>query len=154
MMKTLLPDHQRWAAQELATADFGDARLAKRLVRIVADKLANPTASIPHASDSWAATKATYRFLASDQVAAASIRAAHRDATRSRIEHHDAVLVLQDTTELVYTSHPQTTGLGFLDHARVHAVEADPDLGWYAQWRGSTQPGNSAVSGHLSWPGD
>jgi hypothetical protein len=128
MMNTLLPNHQRWAAQELATADFGDARLAKRLVRIVADKLANPTASIPHASDSWAATKATYRFLASDQVAAASIRAAHRDATRSRIQHHDAVLVLQDTTELVYTSHPQTTGLGFLDHASSRGLKVHSAL--------------------------
>src|SRR3978361_1414989 len=102
-MNTLPPNHSIWAAQELATADFGDARLAKRLVRIVADKLANPTASIPLASRSWAATKATYRFLASEQVAPASIRAAPLDATRSRIQQHDTVLVLQDTTELVYT---------------------------------------------------
>src|SRR5215207_4047940 len=79
-----LPNHHTWAAQELATADFGDARLSKRLVHIVADKLANPTASIPQASGSWAATKATYRFLASEQVAANSIRAAHLDAPRSR----------------------------------------------------------------------
>jgi hypothetical protein len=127
-MNTLLPNHQRWAAQELATADFGDARLAKRLVRIVADKLAKPTASIPLASGSWAASKATYRFLASDQVAADSIRAAHRDATRSRIQHHDAVLVLQDTTELLYTSHPHTTGLGFLDHASSRGLKVHSAL--------------------------
>jgi hypothetical protein len=128
-MNTLLPNHHTWAAQELATADFGDARLSKRLVRIVADKLANPTASIPHASGSWAATKATYRFLASEQVAADSIRAAHLDATRSRIQQHGTVLVLQDTTELLYTSHPHTTGLGDLDHAgskglKVHSALA------------------------------
>ena len=128
-MNTLLPNHHSWAAQELATADLGDARLAKRLVRIVADKLANPTASIPHASGSWAATKATYRFLASEHVAADSIRAAHLDATRSRIQHHGTILVLQDTTELLYTSHPHTTGLGDLDHAgskglKVHSALA------------------------------
>jgi hypothetical protein len=128
-MNTLPPNHQTWAAQELATAHFGDARLAKRLVRIVSDKLANPTASIPQASGSWAATKATYRFLASEQVAAERIRAAHLDATRSRIEHHETVLVLQDTTELLYTSHPHTTGLGELDHAgskglKVHSALA------------------------------
>src|SRR4029453_11886858 len=116
-MTILLPNQHTWAAQELATANLGDARLSKRLVRIVADKLANPTASIPLASGSWAATKATYRFLASEQVTAASIRAAHLDATRSRLPHDEAILVLQDTTELVYTSHSQTTGLGFLDHA-------------------------------------
>jgi hypothetical protein len=124
-----LPNHHIWAAQELATADFGDARLSKRLVHIVADKLANPIASIPQASGSWAATKATYRFLDSKQVAADSIRTAHADATRSRIHHHDTVLVLQDTTELLYTSHPHTTGLGELDHAgstglKVHSALA------------------------------
>jgi hypothetical protein len=128
-MNTLLPNHHSWAAQELATADLGDARLSKRLVHIVADKLANPTASIPQASGSWAATKATYRFLASEHVAADSIRAAHLDATRSRIQHHGTVLVLQDTTELLYTSHPHTTGLGDLDHAgskglKVHSALA------------------------------
>ena len=61
-MTTHIPNHQTWAAQELATACLGDARLNQRLVRIVADKLANPTASIPQASGSWAATKATYIF--------------------------------------------------------------------------------------------
>jgi len=127
-MNTVLPNHHSWAAQELATADLGDARLAKRLVRIVADKLANPTASIPQASRSWAATKATYRFLASDQLAADSIRAAHRDATRSRISSHAAVLVLQDTTELLYTTHPQTTGLGFLDHASSRGLKVHSAL--------------------------
>src|SRR5580765_668552 len=128
-MNTILPNHHTWAAQELATADFGDARLAKHLVRIVAAKLANPTDSIPHASRSWAATKATYRFLDSQPVAADRIRAAHADATRSRIQHYDTVLVLQDTTELLYTSHPHTTGVGDLDHAgskglKVHSALA------------------------------
>jgi len=128
-MNTFLSNHHRWAAQELATADLGDARLTKRLVRIVADKLANPTASIPQASGSWAATKATYRFLASEQVAADHIRAAHAHATRSRLQSYDMVLVLQDTTELLYTTHPHTTGLGSLDHAgsrglKVHSALA------------------------------
>jgi hypothetical protein len=128
-MNTFLSNHHNWAAQELATADFGDARLSKRLVRIVADKLAKPTASIPQASGSWSATKATYRFLAAEQVAADRIRAAHLDATCSRIHHHETVLVLQDTTEMLYTSHPHTKGLGELDHAgskglKVHSALA------------------------------
>jgi transposase-like protein/transposase Tn5 family protein len=128
MMTTSLPNHQTWAAQELATACLGDARLTKRLVRIVADKLATPTVSIPQASGSWAATKATYRFLSSPRVSADHIRAAHRDATRNRIQQHDAVLVLQDTTELVYTTHPSTTGLGFLDHASSRGLKVHSAL--------------------------
>src|SRR5438046_10708346 len=113
---TFLPDRQRWAAQELATADFGDARLSKRLVRIVADKLANPTASIPQASGSWAATKASYSFLSSKQFSTDCIRDAHLDATRARVAALDTVLVLQDTTDLNYSTHPHTTGLGHLDN--------------------------------------
>ena len=116
-MITHIPNQQTWAAQELATACLGDARLNQRLVRIVADKLANPTASIPQASGSWAATKATYRFLSSAQFATDRIRQAHLDATRARVTAHHTVLVLQDTTELNYTTHPHTSGLGHLDHA-------------------------------------
>jgi hypothetical protein len=127
-MNTFLSHHHRWAAQELATADLSDARLTKRLVRIVADKLAKPTASIPQASGSWTASKATYRFLSSAKVTPVRIRSAHADATCSRIQHHDAVLVLQDTTELLYTSHPHTTGLGFLDHATSRGLKVHSAL--------------------------
>ena len=115
--------HAAWAAQELASASLGDARLRKRLVRIVADKVAKPTASIPQASGNWAATKATYRFLAADQITPEAIRAAHRDATLGRVQAHQTILVLQDTTELNYTSHPHTTDLGYLDNARSQGLK-------------------------------
>ena len=116
-MNFALPTAHEWAAQELATASFGDARLSKRLVRIVADKLANPTASIPQASGDWAATKAAYRFFASKQVSTDAIRAAHAHATVQRALHHSSILVLQDSSELNYTAHPNTTGLGPLDNS-------------------------------------
>jgi Transposase DNA-binding/Transposase Tn5 dimerisation domain len=117
-----------WAAEELATANFGDARLNKRLIRIVTDKLAKPTASIPQASGDWAATKATYRFFASHQVRADAIRAPHRDATVQRILHHPTILVLQDTTELDYTGHPNTTGLGHLDNTHRQGLKVHSGL--------------------------
>lgn len=127
-MTTHIPNHQSWAAQELATACLGDARLNQRLVRIVADKLANPTASIPQASGSWAATKATYTFCASKQFSTDRIRAAHLDATRARIGAHHTVLVLQDTTELNYSTHPHTTGLGHLDNAHCSGLKVHSGL--------------------------
>jgi hypothetical protein len=127
-MDNHISNHQTWAAQELATARLGDARLTKRLVRIVADKLANPTASIPQASGSWAATKATYRFLASEQLSTDRIRQAHLDATRARVASLGAVLILQDTTELNYTTHPHTSGLGHLDHALSSGLKVHSGL--------------------------
>lgn len=38
-----------WAEEELGSADLGDARVSRRLVRLAEDLSANPTASIPQA---------------------------------------------------------------------------------------------------------
>jgi len=57
-----------WVAQELRLVRFGDKRLRDRLIRIVEDLAASPTASVPAACGQWAATKATYRFWDSDRV--------------------------------------------------------------------------------------
>jgi hypothetical protein len=127
-MNTQIQNHHEWAAQELASADLGDARLTKRLFRIVDDKLANPTASIPQASGSWAATKATYNFLSSKQFSTDCIRVAHLDATRARVAEHHTVLVLQDTTELNYSTHSHTTGLGHLDNAHCSGLKVHSAL--------------------------
>lgn len=127
-MNQPLPTAYQWAAQELATANLGDVRLTKRLIRIVADKLTNPTASIPQASADWAATKAAYRFFASKQVSSDAIRAAHAQATLQRARRHSTILLLQDTTELNYTSHPNTTGLGHLDNALCWGLKVHSGL--------------------------
>ena len=72
---------QNWAVAELETVKFGDRRLKHRLMRIVERMAERPASSIPAACKSWAETKATYRFLSSDKVAAEVIRAAHRENT-------------------------------------------------------------------------
>ena len=127
-MNHMLPNSQRWAAEELASAALGDARLTKRFVRIVADKVAKPSASIPQASGDWAATKATYRFLAADHITPEALRAAAYDATLRRVQAHDTILLLQDTTELNYTSHPHTTDLGALDNAHARGLKVHSGL--------------------------
>jgi len=106
---------ESWAAEELQHVDLGDKRLDKRLVRIVESLAGHPTASVPEASGSWAATKATYRFWDSRQVTPEAIRAGHRQVVVERIVGHSMVLLIQDTTDLNFTHHPGTKGLGYLD---------------------------------------
>jgi Transposase DNA-binding/Transposase Tn5 dimerisation domain len=117
-----------WAAQELQTAKLKDARLTQRLIRLVDDLAAHPTASVPEACGSWAATKAAYNFWASERVTPEAIRTAHRDSTCSRIQWHDTILVIQDTTELDLTDHPATTDIGYLDHPKRRGLKVHSAL--------------------------
>jgi hypothetical protein len=125
---------ESWATQELRWAEFGDKRLRDRLIRIVEDLAASPTASVPEACGQWPATKATYRFWDSGRVTPAAIRAGHREATVGRMQSEGLVLAIQDTTDLDFTHHPATEGLGPLDHPalsglKVHSVLAVSEAG-------------------------
>src|SRR5947209_7746026 len=99
-METIAEPRDTWAATELQTLDLGDTRRNRRLLRMVEDLAAQPTASIPQACGAWPATKGCYRFWDTPAVQPAAIRAAHRDATGARLDGHEMVLALQDTTEL------------------------------------------------------
>jgi len=117
-----------WAASELQSVHFKDVRLRKRLFRLVDDVTAHPTASLPEACGSWAATKGAYRFLDSKRVTPAAIRAAHRERTLTRVGLQTTVLVIQDTTELDFTRHPATTDLGYLDHPKHQGLKVHSAL--------------------------
>ncbi|HEY0736080.1 MAG TPA: IS4 family transposase [Herpetosiphonaceae bacterium] len=117
-----------WATQELQTANFRDARLTKRLIRMVEDFAAQPTASVPQACGSWAATKAAYNFWDSDRVTPTAIRAAHTDRTQTRIASHATILVIQDTTEIDVTDHPATQDVGYLDHPKRRGLKVHSAL--------------------------
>lgn len=91
---------------------LGDKRLHPRLFSIVQTLAEHPEASIPEAFGNWAATKAFYRFCASDKVEEADIRRAHRQQTVARAREYPRILAIQDTTDFDFTSHKDTTGLG------------------------------------------
>lgn len=108
-----------WAAAEVGTAQLGDARRTTRLIRLVETLAAQPAQSIPTAcTGEWARIKATYRFFASEAIDPAAIIAAQRDATVERCAAYPMILAVQDTTELNFTPHHATTGLGHLRAAQ------------------------------------
>lgn len=116
-----------WVKDELAAAQLGDARLDKRLSRLVEALAAKPAASVPEACGSWPATKAAYRFWDSPRVSPDAIREVHTQSTLERAQGRPVVLAIQDTTELNFTGHPAMKGTGYLDHPsqrglKVHSV--------------------------------
>jgi hypothetical protein len=102
--------------------------LTRRLGQLVDALAAAPTESIPGACGNWAATKAAYRFLDSERVTAEAIHKGAQAAVLERIAEMPMVLVLQDTTELNLTHHPETEGLGSLDGTYQRGLKVHTSL--------------------------
>src|SRR5512143_3396109 len=62
--------------------------------------------------------KAAYRLFDRDELTHEAILAPHRQRTRQALRQPGRFLLLEDTTELAYTGHSATEGLGRLGGAR------------------------------------
>jgi len=113
---TNIPDDNSWAVTEFADADLGDARRTRRLVELATAFAQRPSASLPQACGHRAMLKAAYRFFDNEAIDSQAIVASHVVATSDRLARVPRVLGVQDTTELDWTAHPATTGLGPLAH--------------------------------------
>ena len=108
-------DGAGWAEQEFGACELGDKRLTDRLVKLVGAEAAQPGASHAQAAGGNPhQLKACYRFLNNDspELDVASILQTHRTQTLRRMKPHPTVLIVQDTTDLNFSSRPQCEGLG------------------------------------------
>jgi hypothetical protein len=101
-----------WVHREFAGARLGDRRRERRLLEIASAFAARPTAAIPQACGSWAATKAAYRFFDHERTTMQRLLEPHRNATTERMRGEPVVLVVQDTTSLAYPGRPGMQGIG------------------------------------------
>jgi len=104
-----------WAEQEFGACALGDRRLTRRLVKLVDAEAAQPGASHAQAARGDAhQLKACYRFLNNEapELNVTSLLQTHRTQTLRRMKRHATVLVVQDTTDLNFSSRPQCAGLG------------------------------------------
>jgi hypothetical protein len=111
-----IPDDEAWAVTEFAEAELGDARRTKRLVELATVLASRPSTSLPEACGTPAMLKAAYRFFDNAAIDPQEILASHVVATSDRLAAVPVVLAVQDTTELDWTAHPATRGLGPLAH--------------------------------------
>jgi hypothetical protein len=101
-----------WAEGEFEGVELGDARLERRLIRVVEDLSGQPEYPVNQACEDAAATKAAYRLFDNDKVNAEKIFTAHRAKTIRRMRQEPVVLAIQDTTFFNFTGHKKTRGLG------------------------------------------
>ncbi|MGI0060378.1 MAG: IS4/Tn5 family transposase DNA-binding protein, partial [Nitrosotalea sp.] len=117
-----------WIMKEIKTADLGDTRLNHRLGNILEMLSRKPSGSIPTTAKGWSETKAAYRFFDNSEVTEEKILKPHRDATIERMRKEPIILLPQDTTELNYTSKPQTKGLGKLSLESQQGMYLHPTI--------------------------
>jgi hypothetical protein len=125
----LSPDQgATWVEKEFGGADLGDPRRTKRLVKISAKFAANPGASMPMACETPDRLKAAYRFFDNDHVNELAMLEPHQQANKTRMAGQAVVLAVQDTTQLDFTHHPATTGLGMLTDTAHQGLFYHPTL--------------------------
>ncbi len=106
-----------WVSAELFDVDLGDVRRQLRLMGVVEALAEHCEESFPKAFGSWAAVKAAYRLWENSRIPWQNILQPHCARAVQRAGDHPVILAIQDTTEINLTSHPATTGLGYLGAA-------------------------------------
>ena len=115
-----LDDTEQWAEQQWRQSKLGDKRRTARAVRLGAAMAAQPAESLPTQTGSWSDLKAAYRLLNEEDVTHRALSERHWLATREQAAAlpQAVVLFVQDTSELDFTSHPKTSGLGHIGNTR------------------------------------
>lgn len=118
----------QWAQAEFALAPLGDPRRTARLVTIASHLAASPGGTLPQAFGVWAELKAAYRFFNQPRIGPAQILAPHHQRTLSACQQPGEYLLIEDTTDLDYTAHPATAGLGRIGDGRGRGLRLHTTL--------------------------
>jgi len=100
-----------WAERQFATANLGDRRRTNRLVGSAAKIAAHPEKAFTQVFD-WNELRGFYRLCDQSAATLAAVMQPHWEQTRRAMRQHPVVLILHDTTELDFSSHPSLVGLG------------------------------------------
>jgi hypothetical protein len=105
-------DAQSWAHREFGECQLGDRRRNKRLMKLAVQVAARPDGGTPDQTETWSDLKAAYRLFDAEDVSFQAIIEPHCRHTRETCRPGDEKLIINDTTELDFTSHHKTRGLG------------------------------------------
>ena len=120
-----------WAEQEFGDCELGDPRRTRRLVKMVRDQAAQPSGSYAQAAGgNRYDLKGYYRFLnsARQELNLESLLQTHRTQTIRRMKRESTVLIVQDTTELNFSTRSACEGLGPIGTNQTGAQSCGLDL--------------------------
>lgn len=130
----------QWAQEEFAFADLGEPRLNKRLVKVATNLAANPGGTLPQAFTDWAEVKAAYRFFDNPRVDYQKVLQPHLERTRRACREPAEYLIIEDTSDLDFSPHRKTRGLGVIGDGQGRGFELHSALavrveGWTLEQR-------------------
>jgi hypothetical protein len=117
-MTTSLLAPAQWAQSEFALAELGDRRLTQRLVQIGTGLAQNPGGTLPQAFPTMKELKAAYRFFNQAKVGPEQIQTPHWEQTQAQCCQPGEYLLLEDTSELDYSTHVGCEDLGPIGNGR------------------------------------
>lgn len=83
----------------------------------------HPNDTVPKAVTNDAESQSIYRFWSNKKVKAEAILASHREGVVERVRACPVVLAIQDTTDLDFSTHPKTEGLGFINQTQQQGIK-------------------------------
>jgi hypothetical protein len=121
-------DKGTWAELEFGSAQLGDKRLSKRLVRCAEELAENPMVSFAtSAGGDRALVKGYYRLIDEPDGSAVTMEAVllpHREQTIRRMQAHKTVLCIQDGSDLDFNGAAECVGLGVIGANQTGAKSA------------------------------
>jgi hypothetical protein len=112
-----------WIENQWPSKIFFDPRVHKRVLLVAEAFLNFPDRSIPKRFQSAGATKGCYRLLSRTDMGHEKLQSAHyENVLEEAASANGRVLFIQDGSELIYNSHPWTTGLGHTADASGNGI--------------------------------
>jgi hypothetical protein len=88
------------------------------LIKVASALAENPSASLPHASQTWGETQGAYRFLSDPAFTYEDILLPHWSQVYHEAVQGSRTLLLADTTEFDFSTHPALEGLAPIGNSR------------------------------------
>ncbi|HLY29186.1 MAG TPA: IS4 family transposase, partial [Aggregatilineales bacterium] len=102
-----------WAEEQFGAVALGDKRRTRRAVEIAEGMARRPSDGIMKQMGDWNAQRGAYRLLDNEEVSHEGLCRVHWQTTRSESGNRgEVVLMVQDISELDYSVHNATEGLG------------------------------------------
>lgn len=120
---------REWAIEQFGAVELGDMRRTERALEMAECMARRPGDSLPKQMTDWRGQKGAYRLLDNKAVTLEALSVSHWEQTRKRARQMgDTVLMVQDITEIDYSSHKATQGLGPIGDHRGRGLLAHNTL--------------------------